>query len=156
MIPTPKEKKMQKRNQTRATENVDTFMTNLMAQAAEKPLPELLTAAFQQGAIMGGRAARQNLVEALQKNVQDPLVAVFNFAKQAAPVKMKQLRSKPIIVCPVAGCTHRGIRPQHNFCKQHVVSLSPEKKEKLRAKQIEDRKLSAKKPTAADTSPDAG
>ncbi len=127
---------MQKRN----VNPVDTLVSSLMTQVGTKTFTELLAEAVQEGAALGKREERRLMTEHLQHEADaaDPLVKLLTHGKpRRNGLKMKAKRVVTI-VCPVPGCTNRGIRPQKNFCQEHSKALTAPQKDRLRAQQIKD------------------
>ncbi len=63
----------------------------------------------------------------------------------AAPVVLASVeaKKKQIVSCPVPSCKRPGVKPLHCFCQHHYDTLAAPERDKLRAKQIEDRKQAA-------------
>lgn len=108
----------------------DDIVTKLLAQIADT-----LKEAVGEGRRLGMADAVRRLAEGTKG------MDAANFT--GTPKRDKT--PKGTVQCPVPNCNRPGIRPQSNFCKHHVETLDAEKREKLRAKQVEARKKDKEK-----------
>lgn len=103
---------------------VETIVENLMERLQDS-MRDIVAQAVNDGARLGGEAARQQLVSRLT----DTDIPVGN---DAGPPK-RDRTLKGTVKCPVPSCKLPGSRQLHCFCKKHHDTLPAEKREELRA-----------------------
>lgn len=121
-----------------ATE-VETIVDNLMERLQDS-MRDIVAQAVNDGAKIGGEAARRQLVDRLA-HVDLP---VGNDA--GSPKRDRTLRGT--VKCPVPSCKLPGSRQLHCFCKKHYDTLPAEKREELREAQL--KKLQKQKQDALE------
>ncbi len=114
--------------------STDDIVKALMSKADKEPLPKLLHEAAAAGARLGHEAALADIVRRVVSEAKTAPTLNLTLPKK------RDKATKGVVQCPSPNCTNPGIRPLHNFCQHHHDTIPAEKRELLRARQIEAKK----------------